>query len=174
MLDLNNQPHWYALYTKARAEKRVDQTLQEKGFESYLPIQETVRQWHDRKKKVELPVFSSYVFVRMALKERIPVLQTNGVLKLVSFTGKPSPIPDYEIAAVKRIFDGDHPYVVTNYLSIGREVEVTYGPLAGIRGRLIERRGQNRLLIGIQQIGQALSVEVSQSEVVPIQDHTTV
>ena len=165
MLDLNNTPHWYALYTKARTEKKVDVTLQEKGFESYLPLQKTVRQWHDRKKKVDLPVFSSYVFVRMALRERIPVLQTDGVVKLVSFTGTPAPIPDFEIAAVKRILEGQIPYEVTNFLRIGQDVEVITGPLKGLHGRIIENRRRNRLLVGIQQIGQALSVEVLDSQV---------
>ncbi|MFQ5710087.1 MAG: transcription termination/antitermination NusG family protein, partial [bacterium] len=88
-----NSSHWYALYTRPRFEKKVDLLLQEKGLESYLPLHTVLRRWSDRWKKVEEPLFSCYVFVRILLSQRIHAVQTDGVVRIVSFTGTPSPIP---------------------------------------------------------------------------------
>jgi transcription antitermination factor NusG len=163
MLDLQNTPHWYALYTRSRYEKRVDEELQLKGYESYLPLQQQLRQWHDRKKKVEMPVFPGYVFVRLPLKQRLPALETQGVVTFVSTAGRPSPIHDFEISALRCVLANNVPYQRSEYLPIGEEVEVTHGPLRGVVGRLIEYRGENRLLIGIKQIGQAISVVIDRN-----------
>ena len=158
-------PHWYALYTRPRFEKRVDARLRERGLESYLPLQTVRRRWSDRWKNVEFPLFSGYVFVRITLRQVWHAVQTDGVMRLVSFNGQPSPIPDYEIEAVRQVVSGNVPFDCVDYLAVGERVEVVSGPLRGVRGRLLERRGNRKLLVGIEQIRQALSVEVHEFEV---------
>jgi transcription antitermination factor NusG len=170
MEDCLNFPHWYALYTRPRFEKKVDFTLRKKGLESYLPLQTIFRQWSDRRKKIEEPLFSGYVFVRIPLRDRIFAVQTDGVVRMVSFNGTPSPIPDAEINAIKNILERADCFETTQYLAIGNRVEVIRGPFKGVRGLLSEHRGRKRLLIGIEQIRQAISVEVSEADVHPLRE----
>ncbi len=153
-------PRWFALYTRARFERRVERELQEKGLESYLPLHTVIRQWSDRKKKMQAPLFSCYVFVRLPLKQRMRAVAMDGVVRMVGFNGMPSPIPDSEIESIRRILDNDIPFEPVPYLPIGQRVEVMYGPFAGLRGRLIQYRGRKRLVVGIEQIKQSISVEI--------------
>ena len=171
MLDLNKTPYWFALYTKSRAEKRVHEELQRKGFDSYLPVIKSVRQWHDRMKKVEMPLFPGYVFVRIALRDRISVLQIQGVVCFVALTSQPSPIPDYEITGIQRILNGEREFHQLNELPVGTHVKVIYGPFEGLQGTLVEYRGQDRFVLSIKQIRQALSVEIDRNEVVELTKH---
>ena len=167
-------PHWYVLYTRPRFEKKVDSLLWQKGLESYLPMHTALKRWSDRWKKVEEPLFSCYVFVKIALKEKIYALQCDGVLRMVSFNGKPATIPEEEINLVKKILDRTDSIETAPYLGIGigQMVEVIRGSLEGVRGRLIEYRRQKRLLVGIEQIGQAISFEVSEFDVQPVADRS--
>lgn len=168
MEDLRNVPQWYALYTRPRFEKTVNLKLQEKGLESYLPLRTVLRQWSDRRKKVEVPLFSCYVFVRIPLRQKIYAVQTHGVVRMVSFSGNPLPIPDEEIKAVKGILERSDSFETSQYLALGQIVKVIRGPFEGIRGRLIENRGHKRLLVGIEQIRQTISVEIQADFVKPL------
>ena len=103
--ELNYMPHWYALHTKFRHEKKVAQRLAQKGIENYLPLRTMYRKWSDRYKKVDEPLFSCYVFVNIPLCDRIDVLQTDGAVKLVSFRSIPAVIPEMQIHAVKQILE---------------------------------------------------------------------
>lgn len=170
MEDRRNVAHWYALYVRSRFEKKVNAILREKGLESYLPLRTVLKQWSDRKKKVLEPLFSCYVFVRISLRERIYAVESHGVVRMVSFNGHPSPIPDDEIHAVKTVLEGADTFETTQYFGVGQMVEVITGPLEGIRGRLIQHRGQKRLLVGIAQIKQAITVEVNEWEVKSVWD----
>lgn len=162
--------NWYALYTRPRFEKMVDSLLCEKGLESYLPLQTFRRQWSDRKKKVQEPLFSCYVFVRVASQQRMHAVETRGVVRMVSFNGTPSRIPDDEINALKGVLEKADFFEPAPYLAVGQMVEVIRGPFKGIRGRLTQHRGQKRLLVGIEKIRQAIRVEVDGSEVRPLID----
>lgn len=155
-----NTPHWYALYTRSRYEKKVDYQLKEKGVTSYLPLNEVYHRWSDRYQKVQMPLFSCYVFVFMALKDRFRVLQTDGVIKLVSFNGRPAMIADYEIDAIKRILAEKINVEPISLFTPGKMVRVKQGPLKGIVGSLIQRNHGNRLVIAIDGIQQALSIEI--------------
>jgi len=163
--EIGTTPHWYALYTRPRFEKKIDQSLKEKKVESYVPLQTVVRQWSDRRKKVLEPLFTCYVFVRIPWKSRMLAVQTHGVIRMVSFGNGPSPIPDEEIDAIRRILEGGHPFEKVDFLEPGQRVEVVHGVFAGLRGRLIEYRGRRRLLIAIEQIRQGLCVEVNDWDV---------
>ncbi|MCD6165698.1 UpxY family transcription antiterminator [bacterium] len=160
IIELMEIPHWYALYTRSRHEKKVDAQLKEKGIESYLPLHTVIRQWSDRKKKVEEPLFRCYVFVHLALKDRLRALQTEGVVRMVSFGGKPSVIPDSQIEAVKRLLQEGLVVEPYQYLKEGQWVEVVQGPLTGLQGILIEKRGSQKLVVSIDSIRQSISVQI--------------
>ena len=95
--------NWYAVYTRPRSEKRVYEQLNDKNVETFLPLVTRTRQWKDRKKKVDMPLFNSYLFVRIDYKDRFPVLQTSGVVKIVTFNGVPAVVPDWQIESLRRM-----------------------------------------------------------------------
>jgi transcription antitermination factor NusG len=154
---------WYALYTRPRHEKKVHEQLIEKGVESFLPMVERVRQWKDRKKRVELPLFNSYVFIKIYLKDRYTALQTHGVVRMVSFGGVPASIPDWQIEQLQRVIEYPETLELENYLREGDWIEVIDGPFRGIKGRLRELRGQTRVVINIDGIFQSASFVIDKS-----------
>lgn len=156
----NSNPHWYALYTRSRYEKKVDYLLKEKGVTSYLPLNEVYHRWSDRYQKVLTPLFSCYVFVFIALRDRFRVLQTDGVIKLVSFNGQPATIADHQIDAIKRIMEEKMNVDPIDFFAPGTKVRVKQGPLKGVEGTLIQKNSNNRLVITIDGIKQALSVAI--------------
>jgi transcription antitermination factor NusG len=155
--------HWYAVYTKPRAEKQVQKRLSESGITAFLPLQKTLRQWSDRKKMVEVPLFTSYVFVNIGAKEYDNVLKTNGAVKYVSFEGKAAIIPQDQIDNLKLIINSDTDIDVTHErLKPGQKVEVTHGTLKGLRGELIKSK-RHRLLVRIDTIHQNLLVNIPEN-----------
>ncbi len=156
---------WYALYTRPRHEKKVYNQLIEKGVVAFLPVVERVRQWKDRKKRVEMPLFNSYVFVRIDLKDRYYSLQTHGVVRLVSFGGNPASIPDWQIEQLQQVIKHPDTLELEHYLREGDWVEVTAGPFKGVKGRLKELRGQTRLVINIDGIYQSVSFVIDKDQV---------
>ncbi len=161
----NTTPNWYALYTRAGFEKKVAEQLRDKGVEAFVPTYTVTRQWSDRKKKIEQVLFSCYTLVRTSFANRVQAMQTVGVVRMVSFNGKAAAIPDEEIDSLRRVLAGTNDVEIIPYLRVGDEVEVIRGPFEGVRGRLIQNRGQYRLVVGIAQIRQALSVEVFAGDV---------
>ncbi len=168
MTDYGNTRRWYALYTRPRFEKKVNALLQEKGLESFLPLQTVLSQWSDRKKKIDKPLFSRYVFVYVSFRQIIHAIQTHGVARVLSCNGSPSAIPEEEINAIKQVLEKADSFENGHYLHLGQKVEVIRGPFQGLRGRLIEQRGQKRFLVGIERIGQALIVQINERDVCPI------
>ncbi len=169
---------WYALYTRARHEKRVDALLRERGFEAYLPLVPRLRQWHDRKKVVEFPMFPSYVFLRSARSDLTGGLATPGVASVVRFDGRPVPIPSEEMANVRRFVkalaeSGTDAQLATPFVSTGQAVRVISGPFSEVEGIVVERRGQNRALIqvGIEAIRQGLKVELGVESLEVLNEH---
>ena len=144
--DEEGERAWYACYTRARHEKRVNARLEERGFDTFLPLVPRVRQWHDREKVVQWPLFPSYVFARFDLGSLADVLRTPGVSTVVRFNGRPVPVPQEEIDSVRRFVDA-----LQDRESEGWEPEP-----------LVERRGRQRALIqiGVEAIGQGVKVEV--------------
>lgn len=155
-----NDRFWYALYTRPRFEKKVNAELKIKRIEAFLPMHSVVRFWSDRKKKVEVPLFPSYVFVHVNLKERYHSLQTQGVLRMVSFNGVPARIPDYQIEAVRRVLQTGFVPQPHPYLTKGDKVEIILGPLKGLTGFIMECRGKKRFIISIDKIGQSMAIEI--------------
>jgi len=166
---LNIEPHWYALATRNRHEKKVNQRLQQKGITSYLPLYTTIRYWSDRKKKLNEPLFSCYVFVKIALQDRLPVLQTDGAVRLVSFNSVPVPIPESQINSIRLVLREMVSLQRVDYWTVGQRVKVAYGALQGIQGVLQKIKGQSRLVIAIDGIQQAISVEIDSDMLRPIE-----
>ncbi len=152
---------WYALYLRSRYEKKVHTQLLRKGVEAFLPLAEEVHIWSDRKKKVKAPLFPGYVFVKTDLRDRVPIVQVDGVVRFVSIRGKPSPIPDEQIKWIK-IVTGHTAHVrKETYLSLGKRVRVVAGPFRGIEGFIVEVKGSTRVVIALEAIAQAISVDVA-------------
>lgn len=151
---------WYALYTRPNFEKRIHKTLQEMGLTSYLPMCRTLRQWSDRKKWIEVPLFYSYLFVHVDARERLLSLTPNGVVRMVSHNGQPSRIPEHEIEMVKRMLAGGYEPAPAERLLPGDWVEVTQGSLRGLRGVLQQQQGRQRLLVHFDGIGRTVSISI--------------
>ncbi len=151
---------WYAIYTRPRHEKKVFDGLTEKQIEAFLPLITRVRQWKDRKKRVEMPLFSSYLFVHIDYKNRFDVLQTKGVVKIVNFNGVPAVVPDWQIDSLKKMLEHPDLIQLENYIRPGELVEVVEGPFKGMRGMIKNLKGQTRLVITIEGIMQSVSVEI--------------
>jgi transcription antitermination factor NusG len=163
----DREPRWYACYTKARHEKRVDAQLRERGIETFLPLVMRVRQWKDRRKEVEFPLFPSYVFGRFALTEAHRVLSVPGVSTLVKANGRPVWIAENELENVRLFARAlaagkvEPEPELRPFFAVGELVEVLDGPFAGVHGVVQQQRGRRRILIGLKAIGQALEVDVS-------------
>ncbi|RMI20796.1 MAG: UpxY family transcription antiterminator [Calditrichaeota bacterium] len=151
---------WYAIYTRPRHEKKVYDQLVEKRVEAFLPLVRQLRQWKDRRKWVEMPLFNSYVFINIDLKDRFYALQTRGVVRLVSFGGVPARIPDWQIDQLKQVISSGVSLTPEVYLKEGDLVEIVAGPLAGVRGHFRESRGESRVAILIDGIHQSVSFVV--------------
>lgn len=166
---LNTESHWYALTTRNRHEKKVHERLIQKQVNTYLPLYETIKHWSDRKKRVTEPLFSCYLFVNITLKDRMSVLQTDGAVRLVTFNNVPVPIPPEQIDAIRIMMQEKLKIQHESFLTIGQHVEVMHGPLKGMRGILIQKKGQSRFVIAIDGIRQAISVEIDSELVERIQ-----
>ena len=153
--------NWIAVYTKSRHEQIVVNELSKKNIESYCPMFKERRQWSDRKKWVHFPLFRSYVFANIEINENIYVLQTIGVNKIVKFQEKISIIPDQVIDNIKNIIEGGYNVEQADYFIKGDEVRIVSGPLKGLDGVVLDLRGANKIIIKIEAIQQAFSVEIS-------------
>jgi transcriptional antiterminator NusG len=159
-------PRWYAIKTRSRHEKQVRDRLAAQGVEQLLPTVLRLSQWKDRKKEIEVPLFSGYCFARFGWPDRLAVQTVSGVVEIVGGGSRPEPIPDEEIAAIRTLMASALKYDAHPYLHEGMMVEVTRGPLKGIRGILLRKEKRHRLIISVHLIRQAAAVEINASDVV--------
>jgi len=162
---LTKKKNWYAVYTKSRAEKKVLAELEFQGIDAYLPLIKKLRQWSDRKKWVEVPLIPGYIFVHIDVKDYDRVLQTTGVVTYVRFEGKAAIIPEVQIDLIKRmLLQTDLDVEVSHQqLLVGDRVEVTSGPLIGLKGSLCSYKGRNRVVVELSQLNLSLLVELPMS-----------
>ncbi|MFZ2285649.1 MAG: UpxY family transcription antiterminator [Bacteroidales bacterium] len=152
---------WYAVYTNSRAEKRVSDRITEMGIETFLPLQKTLRQWSDRRKLIEKPLISSYVFVRAVPKEFFPIRTTDGVVKFIMIQGKPVAIPEQQITNLRILCGSDADVEVSSDVyAKGDMVEVIVGSLTGLKGELIRVGRKHKVVIRIIQPGMNLTVDI--------------
>jgi transcription termination/antitermination protein NusG len=164
-----NKRRWYVLYLRSRYEKRVHEELEKRGIESFLPLVTVVRQWSDRKKKVEMPLFPGYDFVRIELTEKIRVLEVDGVVKFVAIgSAHPEAVPDKQIESLKLVIASPKTLRKENPMKGGEIVKVKSGPFAGAQGIVVRAKNSARVVISIESIQQAVSVEVPVEHLEPI------
>ncbi len=159
-VDLQNDPLWYAFYVKPRHEKKVLDRLLEKEVEVFVPLVKKLRQWSDRKKMVEVPLIKGYVFCKIPLRERLVVLQTPGVLNILRFAGKWSPIPEKQIESLKIVVAHPETLRPEKYFEVGTRVRVIEGPFMGAEGFVQRTIQGSRLIITIDGIRAAFSVAI--------------
>jgi len=158
---------WFAIWTRSRHEQVVREQLERKGVEAFLPTITRWSRWKDRKKQIDWPLFPGYCFARFEPQARLPVLKCTGVVNIVSFNGEPAPIPEIEIASIRQLVESDLQYDPCPLVREGMMVEVVHGPLRGVVGRLVRKGAHARLVLSVDLIGQAVSVEVDAADVKP-------
>lgn len=151
---------WYALHTRCQHEKSAMRTLESRGFEVFLPLYTTVRQWKDRRVKLSLPLFSCYLFMRGGIERRLDLLTAPGVLDLVGTRGVPVAIEENEIDAIRRATANAVHIEPYPYLSCGDRVRVTSGSLQGLEGILIRKKNKYRLILSVEMLGKSAAVEL--------------
>src|SRR5216683_1338901 len=134
------EPRWYAAYTCAKHEKRVAVQFSQRSLEHFFPQYESMRRWKDRRVKLQLPLFPGYVFVRLALRDRLRVLETPSVVRLVGFGGQPAALADQEIDALRQGLTHEMRIEPHPYLKVGERVRVKTGPLQGLQGILVRKK----------------------------------
>jgi transcription antitermination factor NusG len=161
ILQNKEEDKWYALYTHPRAEKQVYQRLIEKSVVTFLPLQKTYRMWSDRKKLVEKPLLSSYIFVKTKSKHFPEVYKTQGVVKFVTFEGHPASIPQNQIDNLRLLINSDEEIEVSSEKFVqGDNVEVVSGSLVGLTGELIRIGSKNRVIVRIDRLDQNLILKI--------------
>lgn len=171
---LRNKPvyQWYAIYTKANGEKKLYSSLQEKNIECYLPLRKVLRYWSDRKKWIEEPLFRSYIFAKVSIKEFFDILNTPGAVCYVSFGGKAQPIPEIQINNIKTMVQQTEEEITLTYKNVkkGQKAKVIYGALKGVTGEIIEVHGQSRILIRLASMNCSISAKISVEEIIIINE----
>jgi transcription antitermination factor NusG len=162
--------NWYAVHTRARHERVVAQRLTEQGVNTFLPLVTEVHRWSDRRKSVELPLFSCYVFVKLAPtgEERLRVLRIDSVLKFVGERGLGTPIAEAQIDAVRTLIGQQIPWSTHPFLRIGQRVRVRGGALDGLEGILLSRNDDNTLVVSIDAIQRSLAVRIQGYDLEPV------
>ena len=158
---------WFVVQVAPQSEIRVASFLEHKGYQPFAPTYLSRKRWSDRIKTLEKPLFPGYVFVQIALRDKLQVLKVPGVVQLISFNGRPAALPDAEIEALRSglarsVATEPHPYLV-----VGKKVRVHHGPFAGVEGILIRRKDKFRVVLSIHLIQRSVAVEVDETEIEP-------
>lgn len=155
---------WFALYTKSRSEKKVNQELSYKGIECYLPLEKRLKIWSDRKKWIEEPFIRSYVFVKIEEKNLQKALNTFGVVSVVKFGGLPAVIQEDHINIIKSILSNSEEYEIsTENFEQGEEVEIIHGSLKGFFGEMVHHLNKYKILVRISSINQNILIRINPS-----------
>ncbi|MBN2243137.1 MAG: UpxY family transcription antiterminator [Acidobacteria bacterium] len=161
------KPEWYALYTRSRFEKKMLGELSDRSIEVFLPMREVLSRWKDRKKIIWIPLFPGYIFVHHVNtpENRFRVLNIPGAVRFVGQQGRAEPIPEEQIEYVRRFLEASISVDSYPYIRVGSRVEVIAGPLKGIQGILVSKRGKFRFVVQVDLIQRAISVEIDASDV---------
>lgn len=160
---------WYALYTTPRSEKKVAERFKQAGVDFYLPLTKQLKRWSDRKKWVIEPLFKSYIFVKIDPSNYFNVLNIHGVVRFITFSGKAVPIPEREIETIKMLLaEFSDTIEVAENLKPGTPIEIMAGPMMGIKGEMVEYRGEKRASIRIEYINQSVLVNIPAAFISPL------
>jgi len=161
---------WYAIHTRARHEKSIATRLESQRFKTFLPLVSEVHRWSDRRKVVELPLFSCYVFVKLhaSIEERLRIFRLDGVISFVGVGWEGTPIPEAQIEAVRSLLAQQLPCCVHPFVKIGQRVRIRGGALDGIEGTLLSRNGDRTLVVSIDAIQRSLAVRIDGYDFEPV------
>jgi transcriptional antiterminator RfaH len=156
---------WFAIYVKSRTEKKVFKLLEENSIDCYLPLIRVLKQWSDRKKWVEEPLFKSYIFVNIEEKQYFDVLKVPGVVRYITFERKAVPIRQQQIEAIKYFLDEKEPeFDAGQNWEKGRQVEIISGSMTGLVGQLVDVKGKHKVSILIDAINRALLIQIPKTK----------
>jgi transcriptional antiterminator RfaH len=159
---------WYAIRVRSNREKMVAASLEYRGFEPFLPLYRARRQWSDRVKDVELPLFDGYVFCRLDARFRLPALTIPGVLMFVEINKTPIPVDDSEIASLKAIASSGYPAGPWPYLEAGQRMRIERGALKDLEGFVVEVKNHWRVIVSVTLLQRSVAVEVDRDSIWPI------
>lgn len=164
------QARWYALTTRPQHERKAAQALDIKGFQTFLPLYRALRQWSDRRKTLDLPLFPGYVFCRFTPEQRLRVLTSPNITSVVGVGRRPSPIPEVEVRAIQAMVASGLPVEPWKYLEIGQRVRIEGGALDGLTGIVVQEKNSFRVVVNVELLRRSVAVEISRERVAPDQD----
>jgi len=157
---------WLAVYTRPRYEKKINKYLSSKNITCYLPLIKTLRQWSDRKKWVELPLFTSYIFVNVTEKDYLEVLNAPGVVRFVCFEGVAVEISEKQIDNIKWVLSTEiTTEPIDEVLSAGDKVEIIKGPLNGLRAQMVDYNNKKIIVLRIDQLDKSFEIHIPRNHV---------
>ncbi|AXY73677.1 UpxY family transcription antiterminator [Paraflavitalea soli] len=160
---------WHIVYTYPKAERKVYSKLVNRGVVSFIPLHKVIRQWSDRKKQLEVPLFPNYIFVQVPPAERFELLRIDGIVKYISFDGKPATVSNTLIDTLKKMLSGNIEVSNEQFIE-GTRIRISHGPFTGAEGLLIRKNGSRRLVVQIDALQRSVSVDISASSVVQLMD----
>src|SRR5271165_932681 len=167
-LSAPSEQQWFALRVRPRCEQVVATSAVHKGFETFVPVYEARRKWSDRYQTVELPLFPGYIFSRLKVEHRLPLLMIPNVLHFVGIGRTPVPVDAEEINAIQTAVRSGLLTEPWPFLTVGQKVRLEEGPLAGIEGVLVEVRKQRRLVVSVSLLGRSIAVVIDRHWVRPV------
>ena len=166
MDDIDPAAQWFAVWTRSRHEQVVRDQLEQRNIIAFLPTITRWSRWKDRKKKIDWPLFPGYCFAQFDPENALPILKCTGVVNIVSVEGKPAAIPEYELDSIRLLVGSELQFDPCPLIHEGMMVEVIHGPLRGVVGRLVRKNAPKAtLVLSVDLIGQAVSVEVDAADV---------
>jgi len=159
----NQQWPWFAILARTGREKNATLLLENAGYECYLPVIKFTRQWSDRLKEIELPLFPGYLFCRMNPHNRLPVLTTPGVMQIVGVGKTPIPVEEQEIDAIQRVGKSGISLMPWPYLQVGHVAQIEEGPLRGVTGIVIRIKAGLKLVLSVNLLQRSIAVEIDRS-----------
>lgn len=164
----HNHKHWYALHVRSNQERRVETILGTKGYNTFLPLYRSTRKWSDRSKVIHEPLFPGYVFCEFDVTQRAPIVTIENVIRVVGFGPGPTPVDASELEQVRTAMESGMSLMPWRHFERGQLVQVQEGPLAGVKGVFIERRGVSRVVLTLTLIQRSMAVELDGCGVTPI------
>src|SRR3954453_23046201 len=162
-------PHfWFGVRVRSQCEQMASAAMRARDIEEFVPVVRVRRQWSDRVKELDVPLFPGYVFCRFDTAQRVPVMSCPGVVKVVSFDSRPAPIPDPEIQAVRALVQSSLGVQPHPFLASGETVRIDHGPLAGVEGVVVEDKKRCRLVVSVDLLQRSISVEIDRAWVSPV------
>jgi transcription antitermination factor NusG len=159
---------WFAIHVRSKQEKMVSHALRGQGYDEFLPFLRVTRTWSDRTKQLEEPLFPGYLFCRLNFEDRLPVMKIPGVVSIVGCGNAPFPVSQREVEAIQTVVRSGLPLSRWSDTVAGTPVEIEAGPLAGVRGTLVEFKSQHRLIVSVTILRRNVAVEIDASTARPL------